>query len=74
MGFSKLGKEFEILSSLLFPVYKLSQKNTQPENICYIVFNKTKGRGGKVNKTSVYAEAAVRRIVFKKVLWEILAN
>ena len=68
MGFSKLGKEFEILSSLLLPVYKLSQKNTQPESICDIVFNKAKGRGGKVNKTSVYAEAVVRRIVLKKVL------
>ena len=31
--------------------------------ICDIVFEKTKGRGGTVNKTSVYAEAAVRRVL-----------
>ena len=42
---------------------KLSQENTQWENICDIVFEKTKGRGGKVNSTSVYAEAAVQRVL-----------
>ena len=54
---------FEILSLLLFQVYKLSQENTQPENICDIVFEKTKGRGGIVNRTSVYAEAAAERVL-----------
>ena len=35
-----------MLSSLLFPVYKLNQENTQPENMCDMVFEKVKGRGG----------------------------
>ena len=48
---------------LLLEVYKLSQENTQPENICDIVFEKTKGHGGIVNRKSVYAEAAVQRVV-----------
>ena len=50
---------FEILSLLLFQVYKLSRENTQPENMRDVVFEKTKGRSGTVNRTSVYAEAAV---------------
>ena len=52
-----------MLSSLLFPTYKLSRKNTQPEKMCDIVFEKAKGRGRKVNRASVYAEAAVRRVL-----------
>ena len=59
---------FERLSSLLFPVYQLSRENTQPENICDIVFEKTKGRGGTVNRTSVCAEAAQQKGSLKKVL------
>ena len=39
----------------LLPSYKLSTKNTQPENMCDIVFDKAKGCGGTVNRTSVYA-------------------
>ena len=50
-----------MLSSLLVLVCKLSRENTQPENVCDIVFEKAKGRDGKINRTSVYAEAAVRR-------------
>ena len=53
------------MSSLLFPTYKLSRKNTQPENMCDIVFEKVKARGRKVNRASVYAEAAVRRVLLK---------
>ena len=53
----------EILSSLLLPVYKLSRENTQPENMCNNVFEKAKRRAGKVNRTSVYAEAAARRVL-----------
>ena len=30
--------------------------------MCNIVFEKTKGRGGTVNRTSVHAEAAVQRV------------
>ena len=36
----------------------LSQKK-----MCDIVFEKAKGRGRKVNRASVYAEAAVRRVL-----------
>ena len=54
---------FEILSLILFQVYKLSQENTQPENMCEVVFEKTKGRSRTKNRTSVYAEAAVRRVL-----------
>ena len=56
------------MSLLLLQVYKLSRENTQPENMYDIVFEKTKGRGGTVNRTSVYAKAAVRRGSLKKVL------
>ena len=56
------GKEFEILSSLLVPVYKLSRENSQPENMCGIVFEKAKGCGGTVKRMSVYAEAADQRV------------
>ena len=41
------------MNSLFLPVYKLSQENTLPENMRDIIFEKTKGRGGKVNRTSV---------------------
>ena len=54
---------FEIMNLLLFQVYNLSQENTQPGNMCDIAFEKTKGRGGIVNRTSVYAEAAVQRVL-----------
>ena len=47
------------MSSLLFPTYKLNQKNTNPENMCDIVFEKAKVRGRTVNRASIYAEAAV---------------
>ena len=32
-------------------------------NMCDIFFEKTKGCGGTVNKTSVYAETDVRRVL-----------
>ena len=47
-------KGFEILSSLLLPVYKLSRENSQPKKMCN-VFEKAK-RGA-------YAEAAVRSVL-----------
>ena len=31
--------------------------------MCGIIFKKAKGRGSKVNRASVYAEAAVRRVL-----------
>ena len=52
----------EILTSLLFPAYKLNRKHTQPERICDIVFEKAKGHGGTLDRTNVHAEAAVQRI------------
>ena len=42
---------------------KLNRKNTQPEIMCDIFFEKAKGQGGTVNITSVYAEAAVRSVL-----------
>ena len=36
----------------LVPSRKLSRENTQPENMCDIVFEKTKSRGGTVNRAS----------------------
>ena len=46
----------------MFPSYQLSRKNTQPEKMCDIVFEKAKERGRKANRASVYAEAAVKRV------------
>ena len=42
-----------------FPINKLSQKNTQPEKMCDVVFEKATSCGRKVNRGSVYTEAAV---------------
>ena len=46
----------------MFPVYKLSRENTQLENMCDITFEKVQGCAKKVNRMSVYAEAAVQRV------------
>ena len=53
------------LSFLLFPLYKLSLENTQLENMCDTVLEKTKSHGGIVNRTSIYAEAAVQKVLLK---------
>ena len=50
----------------MIQVYKLTRENTQLENMCDIFFEKAKGRGVTVNKTSVYAEAAIQRVLLKK--------
>ena len=42
-----------MLSSLLSPTYKLSRKNTQPENTWDINFEKANGCGRTVNRASV---------------------
>ena len=34
--------------------------------MCDIVFEKAKGRGWKINRASIYAEAAVRRVLQKR--------
>ena len=34
--------------------------------MCDIVFEKVKGRGGTVNRTSVHAEAAGRKVLLKR--------
>ena len=52
-----------MLSLLLFPTYKLSRENTQPENMCDIVFGKAQDRAGKVNRMSGFDEAAVWRVL-----------
>ena len=51
------------MSSLLSPAYKLNLKNTQPGNMCDIVFENAKVHGGTVNRTNVYAEAAVQWVL-----------
>ena len=51
------------MSSLLFPAYKLNLKNAQPENMYDIVFENAKGHGGAANRTNVYAEVAVWRVL-----------
>ena len=48
----------------MFPA--LSRKNTQSENMCDGVFEKVKGRCATVNRRSVHAEAAVRRVLYKR--------
>ena len=45
-----LAKTFKILTTILLPVYKLSQGNTQPGNMCDIVFEKLQCRVGKLNR------------------------
>ena len=45
------------------PSLQMKSKNTQPENMCNIVFEKAKGCGRTVNRASVYAEAAVRKVL-----------
>ena len=44
---------------ILLLSFQVSRENTQPENICDIVFEKAKSRGGTINRRSVYAESAV---------------
>ena len=44
----------------MFPVFKLSQENTQPENMCHIIFENI--------------EAVVQRCSVKKVFLEISQN
>ena len=51
-----------MLSSLLLVIYKLTLDDTHPENMCDIIFEKAQGCAGKVNRTSVYAEPAIRRV------------
>ena len=57
------GWGFKILSWLLSSGYKLNRENTQPENMRDSIFGKVKDSGGTVNRTSVYTEAAGRRIL-----------
>ena len=61
------GREGTILSSLLFPNCKLSRNNTQPKKYVWHRFWKgERSAFKKVNKASVYAEAAVRRACLKR--------
>ena len=48
------------------PVYELSQENTQLENMWDIGFEKAKSNGGTVNRTSLYAGAAVQKVCYEK--------
>ena len=46
----------------LLPSLQIKPRKYSAGNMCDIFFEKTKGRGGIVNRTSVYAEATVRRV------------
>ena len=50
----------------LVPSLQIKPKNTEPENICDVVFEKAKGRRANVNRRNVYAEAAIRMILWKR--------
>ena len=52
----------------LAPICKLSWENTQPEKMYSIGFEKAKGCGRIVNRTSDCEEAVVRRRSIKEVL------
>ena len=56
-----LDKDWNIEFTLV-PSPQLSRKNTQPENMCDIVFEKVKDRGGTVNRMRLYGKAAVGRV------------
>ena len=45
------------------PNLQIKPKNTQPEKMCNIIFEKAKGSSRKVNRASVYVEATVRRVL-----------
>ena len=49
--------------SLKYWAYSCSEPKNEGEKICVTCFWKTKGRDGTVKRTSVYAEAAVWRIL-----------
>ena len=62
------------MSSLLFPTYKLSRKNTQAGNMCDIVFEKAKGCGRKIKQSQCLCRSSRPNGSLKKVLWEISQN
>ena len=41
---------YAIWISLLFPVYKLDRESIQPINMCDIILEKAKVRGGTINR------------------------
>ena len=47
----------------LWLVCKSSRENARPENMCDIGFEKAQNHAGKVNRMSVNAEAAIRRVL-----------
>ena len=49
--------------SQMFDWVKNRLPSLQFKSSCDIIFEKVKGRRGKVNRTSIYAEAAVRRVL-----------
>ena len=59
---------FEILSLLLFQVYKLSPEITQPKNMCDIVFEKTQCRGKDSKKNECLCGSSRPKGSLKKVL------
>ena len=63
----------KILSSLLFPVCKLSQEKTHPGNMCDIVFKKVQRRAWKVTER-VLMQKQPSEGFFKKGFMRIFAE
>ena len=61
----KIGFGLRVLNIELSSVPNLQTKlkKYSARNICDIVFEKAKGCGGTVNRASVYADAAVRKVL-----------
>ena len=61
--FGKVRNKLQAKGLILFPILKLSRENTHLENVWDVVFWKGKIRCEKVNRTSVYAEQAIWRVL-----------
>ena len=61
--FGRVRNKLQAKGLILFPILKLSRENTHLENVWDVVFWKGKIRFEKVNRTSVYAEQAIWRVL-----------
>ena len=52
----------------MFAVFKLTRENTQPENMCDIISEKAKDRGGTINRTSFIQKQPSERFFKKGIL------
>ena len=47
----------------MFPFFKLSRENTQPENVCYIIFENTKGIYSEAPSKGIFKKGVMRNFV-----------